>query len=90
MLAMGLVEGVEKQTERGPECPPVFITTLDKYRELKFIQRDKGDTIVSYPREMLTWQDLVAYKSITGQAISMLEAELIMGIDAIFEGRNDV
>jgi len=38
---------------------------------------------------MINWRDLVAYKSMTGETISLLETELIMGIDAIFEGRND-
>jgi hypothetical protein len=38
---------------------------------------------------MINWQDLVAYKSVTGETISLLETELIMGIDAIFEARDD-
>ena len=61
----------------------------DKYRNLKFIQRDTGEPLVLCPRDMINWQDLVAYKSMTGETISLLETELIMGIDAIFEGRND-
>ncbi|ATE85640.1 hypothetical protein PF617_gp55 [Salmonella phage St162] len=61
----------------------------DKYRNLKFIQRDTGESLVLCPRGIIKWQDLIAYKSVTGDTISVLEAELIMGIDAIFEGRED-
>lgn len=86
---MGVITGVERKEDKGPECPFLFMTTFSKYRELKFIQRSDGDSIKLYPRDMLTWSDLVAYKSITGQQITMLEAEVIMGIDAVFEGRED-
>lgn len=79
----------EKKDKKGPTCPFAFILTHDKYRELKFIQRDNGDNITIYPRDMLRWQDLNAYKEATGSTISILEAELIMGIDGIFEGRED-
>lgn len=86
---MGVVKESDRKDERGPECPHCFVGTVEKYRELKFIQRETGDTIHIYPRDMLEWSDLKAYKDITGHEISMLEAELIMGIDAIFEGRED-
>lgn len=86
---MGVIKEAARQEEKGPECPSIFSGTFTKYRELKFIQRDTDDSIKLYPRDMLTWQDIVAYKSVTGQEISMLEAELIMGLDAIFEGRDD-
>lgn len=69
--------------------PGIFAGVWDKYRNLKFIQRDTGESLVLCPRDMINWQDLVAYKSMTGETISLLETELIMGIDAIFEGRND-
>lgn len=61
----------------------------DKYRSLKFVQRDTGESVVLCPRDIIKWQDLVAYKSVTGDEISLLDAELIMGIDAIFESRED-
>lgn len=86
---MGVITAVERKIDKGPECPFIFMTTLGKYKELKFIQRMDGDTIKLYPRDMLTWSDLVAYKSVTGQQITMLESEVIMGIDAAFEGRDD-
>lgn len=86
---MGVISEPERKEERGPSCPPIFSGTFEKYRELKFIQRETGDTIKLYPRDMLTWPDLTAYKSATGQEITMLEAELIMGLDAIFEGKDD-
>lgn len=85
---MGLIAEAQKETS-GPQCPPMFTAVYDKYRRLKFVQRDNGESLVLYPREQLSWQDLVAYKAITGDSISLLEADLIMGIDAIFEGRED-
>lgn len=86
--AMGLIADVPKPSA-GPTCPAMFIDVYEKYRSLKFVQRDNGESLVLYPREQLSWQDLVAYKSITGDSIGLLEAELIMGIDGIFEGRED-
>lgn len=86
---MGIIEGVERKVQKGPECPLIFAGVFEKYRELKFIQRETGDNITVYPREMINWADIIAYKAATGQDISMLEADLIMRIDAIFEGRHD-
>lgn len=86
---MGIDTGEQKKKDDSPECPHIFADVFVKYREIKFLQRDSGDRIMIYPRDMLRWQDLKAYKEITGNEISLLEAELIMGIDAIFEGRND-
>lgn len=86
---MGVIKEAERKEERGPECPPLFIGTFEKYRELKFIRRTTSDTMRLYPRDMLTWQEVTAFTAATGQKISMFEAELIMGLDAIFEGRDD-
>lgn len=86
---MGIDTGEQKKKDDSPECPALFEGLFARYRELKFIQRDDGERITIYPREMLRWQDLIAYKEITGNEISLLDAELIMGIDGIFEGRED-
>lgn len=87
---MGVIDESHRAAQqRGPECPLEFLSTFEKYRELKFSRRVTDDEIKLYAREMLNWQDLVAYRDITGQNISMYEVDLIMGIDAIFEGRDD-
>lgn len=86
---MGIIQSAERREQKGPECPSIFIGTLEKYRELKFVQRDTGDSFVVYPRETLSWADLDAYQRVSGQRLSMLESELIMGIEGIFEGRDD-
>lgn len=86
---MGVLTAATKKQDMGPECPSVFVATFEKYRGLKFLQRETNDSIRLYPRDMLTWRDLLDYQKATGHHISMLEAELIMGIDAIFEGRED-
>lgn len=88
-MSMGIIPTSDKTDPAGPSLPGIFVAVWDKYRSLKFIQRDTGDSIVLSPRDIISWQDLVAYKSVTGEAISLLESELIMGIDAIFEGRDD-
>ena len=56
---------------------------------MKFLRRLTEDTVLMYPRDMLTWQDLDAFQRVSGQSLTMLESELIMGIEGIFEGRND-
>lgn len=86
---MGVIKASEEKKDTGPKCPVDFVGVFEKYRELKFIQRDAGDSIRLYARDMLTWQDLNAYKAATGREINMLDAEIIMGLDAIFEGRED-
>lgn len=79
-----------KTVEAEDKHPPfIFQELMDKYRKLKFIQRETTSEITLIAREMLNWQDLEAFKSATGEEISILEAELIMGIDAIFEGRDN-
>lgn len=86
---MGVIQPAAKTEESTPRCPAMFIGVWEKHRALKFVQRDNGESLVLCPRDMITWQDLAAYKSVTGDTISLLETELIMGIDAIFEGRED-
>lgn len=86
---MGVIKSANRKEDKGTQCPLFFAQTFEKYRELKFVQRDNGDNITIYPRDLLQWSDLVAYKEVTGQQITILEAEVIMGIDAIFEGRLD-
>lgn len=89
LIAMGVITAAKNKKETGPKCPPEFLAVMDKYRSLKFVQRDNGESLVLYPRDQIKWQDLVAYKNVTGESISLLDGELIMGIDAIFEGRED-
>lgn len=86
---MGIIAADTRAPEQGPKCPALFAPVMDKYRSLKFVQRRIEDAISLYPRDQLKWQDLVAYKEVSGDSISLLEAELIMGLDGIFEGRED-
>lgn len=88
MMSLGLIEAPEQKQETGPECPVLFLDVFGKYRELKFMQREDADTIVLIPRRAIAWHDIKNYKDITGQTIGFLESELIMGLDAIFEGRD--
>ena len=86
---MGIIQAAEKAPEKGPECPAIFTDVMAKYRALKFVQRRTEDAVKLYPREQLSWQDLAAYQQTTGERITLLESELIMGLDGIFEGRDD-
>lgn len=87
---MGVIDGDNRAAQKeGPECPSVFIQIFRKYQELKFTKRATQDAVKLYARDTLGWQDLVAYSQITKQDISIHESELIMGLDAIFEGRED-
>ena len=86
---MGIIQAREKAPEKGPECPAIFTDVMAKYRALKFVQRRTDDAVKLYPREQLNWQDLAAYQQTTGERITLLESELIMGLDGIFEGRDD-
>lgn len=86
---MGILQAAAKKEETGPQCPALFLGTMDKYRELKFLRRETDDNVKMYARGMLTWQDVAAYAQLSGQKISYFETELIMGLDAIFEGKDD-
>ncbi|OMM72130.1 hypothetical protein BCA73_22840 [Salmonella enterica subsp. enterica serovar Enteritidis] len=89
LIAMGKIAAAKTVEAEDKHPPFIFQELMDKYRKLKFIQRATTSEITLIAREMLNWQDLEAFKSATGEEISMLEAELIMGIDAIFEGRDN-
>lgn len=86
---MGIIQAREKAPEKGPECPAIFTDVMAKYRALKFVQRRTDDAVKLYPRAQLSWQDLAAFQQTTGERITLLESELIMGLDGIFEGRDD-
>ena len=86
---MGVIQAREKAPEKGPECPAIFTDVMAKYRALKFVQRRTDDAVKLYPREQLSWQGLAAFQQTTGERITLLESELIMGLDGIFEGRDD-
>lgn len=91
LIAMGVIGGATRAAHyEGPDCPSVFIGTFEKYRELKFTKRTTPGAVKLYARDPLNWQDLVYYSQVTGHTISIHESEIIMGLDAIFEGRNDV
>lgn len=88
---MGVIDGAKRAArEEWPSCPSLFMSTFEKYRELKFLRHVTEASVKLYARDTLNWQDLAYYSQMSGQTISILEAELIMGLDAIFEGRNDV
>lgn len=89
MISMGIIKDLPEKKEEGPRCPSIFIETFDKYRDIKFLQREHEGTVYITPRGVIRWQDLEAYKSATGNTIGLLEADLIMRIDAIFEGRDN-
>lgn len=78
-----------KKEDKGPECPSVFLDVFDKYRALKFVRRETEEAVKLYARDMLNWQDIIAFKAATGHNLSILECELIMGLDAVFEGKDD-
>lgn len=86
---MGIIQAAEKAPEQGLECPAIFTDVMAKYRALKFVQRRTDDAVKLYPREQLSWQDLAAFQQTTGERITLLDSELIMGLDGIFEGRDD-
>lgn len=88
---MGVATGGKRAVrDEGPKCPPSMLSTLDKYREIKFTRRVTDDAIRLFARDNLSWQDLVAYSQMTGVKLSIHEVELIMGLDAIYEDRDNV
>ena len=76
---MGVIKEPQMRETTGPECPVSLIDVFEKYRAIKFLQRETDDTIVIIPRDALKWQDLVAFRDVAGYGISLFEAEVIMG-----------
>ncbi len=89
MRAIGQMPDAPKKEDKGPECPSIFLDVFDKYRALKFVRRETEEAVKLYARDMLNWQDIIAFKAATGHSLSILECELIMGLDAVFEGKDD-
>jgi hypothetical protein len=90
LTAMGISHG-GRVTARatGPECPPDMLPIFNKYKDLKFAHKVTPEAVTLIPRKAVDWSDIVAYQQVTKQNISIFEAGLIMGLDAIFEGRED-
>lgn len=87
---MGVIDKATRAAPpEGPKCPFDLFGAMEIYRELKFAAHDNGDSITLHPRGPVTWRDIAAYKEATGRNVSALEVELVMGIDAIFEGKDD-
>lgn len=84
MVAMGLPVPPAPE-EVAPDCPSDMLRILDKYYALKFVSRNN----TLYPREMLQYHQLTAYAELHKQPFTLLEVDLIMGLDALFEGRNE-
>lgn len=89
MRAIGQLQDSPKREDEGPSCPSIFLDVFDKYRALKFVRRETDEAVKLYARDMLNWQDIIAFKAATGHSLSLLECELIMGLDAVFEGKDD-
>ena len=89
MRAIGQLQDSPKSEDEGPWCPSIFLDVFDKYRALKFVRRETDEAVKLYARDMLNWQDIIAFKAATGHSLSLLECELIMGLDAVFEGKDD-
>ncbi len=89
MRAIGQISEAPKKEDKGPECPSVFLDVFDKYRALKFVRRETEEAVKLYARDMLNWQDIIAFKAATGHSRSILECELRMGLDGVFAGRDD-
>jgi hypothetical protein len=88
-VSMGIITAATTTPETAPPIPAALAGTWSKFRDLKFMQRDTGDKIILYPRAPLTWPDLTAYVSATQNPISIFETDIIMTLDAMYEGRAD-
>lgn len=87
---MGVIKRAERTArDEGPACPSCFVPLFNVYRELRFAVDRSGDVNTLYPRNQLSYRDVDAYKRVTQHDLTIHEVELIMGIDAIFEGREN-
>lgn len=86
---MGVIEADTRPAlPEGPDCPVEFMGLYSTYRDLKFQRLETEDGVTLFPRDQISWQELDAFSRMTGASINPHSARLIMGLDAIFEGRN--
>lgn len=86
---MGVIQADTRPAlPEGPECPAELMNVYTAYRELKFQRLETAEGVVLFPRDQISWPDLDAFSRMTGANINPHSARLIMGLDAIFEGRN--
>lgn len=86
---MGVIEADTRPAPpEGPECPSEMDAVYSAYRDLKFQKLETSEGVMLFPRDQISWQELDAFSRLTGANINTHSARLIMGLDAIFEGRN--
>lgn len=88
LKAMGVTTGKEETMRDSPKLPDSMAYLYDEYRKLKFSIAKKDDGYVLYPRSQLTYTELNSYIKLTESLLKQWEVNLIMDIDAIFEGRS--
>lgn len=87
LKAMGIVTEQKELKRDTPKIPESLIYIYEEYRKLKFSIVKKDGSIVLYPRQQLTYAELDSYSRVTQSKLKTWELNLIMDIDAIFEGR---
>lgn len=87
LISMGVIEDTPQPPQRnGPEMPDDMAPLYAKYKRLRFGRKVDADAVTLVPRAALQYAELQAYSQISGDAFTPLEADIIMSIDAIFEG----
>ncbi len=88
---MGVIEKANRTEQaKGPECPLIFISTYEKFKSLKFAEAQHEDKVVLVNRGQIRFSEIKAFKDTVGYDLTYLDVELIMGMDALFEGGNNV
>lgn len=82
---MGVVQA-EPPPRESPEMPAAMLPVYAKYKRIRFGRMIGDEAVTLIPRRPLQFAELAAYSQITGDEITPLEVDVIMSIDAIFEG----
>lgn len=84
---MGIIEQDERVELESSSCPVEFVDIFNTFSKIKFSSRTVDGKKTLVYREQLTYQDLQAYMSVTGDRLTIAEIDIVMGLDGIFEGR---
>lgn len=89
LVSMGVIQKAPDARNDGPELPGELAELYGHYRRLKFSMNRTEDGLVLIPRDQLGFADVAAYCQTMGASLEPWEVDTIMGIDGIFEGREN-
>ena len=88
---MGVIkEAPQPEGRAQPDFPDGMESVYSHYKRLKFGRMVADDVVTLMPRDAIGFTDIRSYCRLHDVELSPHEVQIIMDIDALFEGRENV